>query len=142
MTFHDAGFSVTRRCSPARATRTRPSAARATAVIALVHGRDPSQLRKDQLVEAAKRMEAMPDTEPRKQRLQLIVLGTALGWVHAHPEKAGEPARLLGFPFTEEGLRTGTEKSLRYLARQTRTNRDHRFLLVDLANYVRPWSLF
>lgn len=116
--------------------------ARATAVIALVHGRDPSQLRKDQLVEAAKRMEAMPDTEPRKQRLQLIVLGTALGWVHAHPEKAGEPARLLGFPFTEEGLRTGTEKSLRYLARQTRTNRDHRFLLVDLANYVRPWSLF
>lgn len=116
--------------------------ARATAVIALVHGRDPSQLRKDQLVEAAKRMEAMPDTEPRKQRLQLIVLGTALGWVHAHPEQAGEPARLLGFPFTEEGLRTGTEKSLRYLARQTRTNRDHRFLLVDLANYVRPWSLF
>lgn len=116
--------------------------ARATAVIALVHGRDPSELRKDQLVEAAKRMEAMPDSEPRKQRLQLIVLGTALGWVHNHPDRAGEPARLLGFPFTEEGLRTGTEKSLRYLARQTRTNRDHRFLLVDLANYVRPWSLF
>lgn len=116
--------------------------ARATAVIALVHGRDPSQLRKDQLVEAAKRMEAMPDSEPRKQRLKLIVLGTALGWVHGHPDEAGEPPLLLGFPFTEEGLRTGTEKSLRYLARQTRTNRDHRFLLVDLANYVRPWSLF
>ena len=62
--------------------------ARATAVIALVHGRDPSQLRKDQLVEAAKRMEAMPDSEPRKQRLKLIVLGTALGWVHGHPDEA------------------------------------------------------
>ncbi|MFT4044068.1 MAG: tetratricopeptide repeat protein [Gordonia sp. (in: high G+C Gram-positive bacteria)] len=116
--------------------------ARASAVIALVHGRDPAQVRKDQLIEAAQRLEVMPDTEPRKQRLLLIVLGTALGWVGAHPAAPGDPGTLLGFPFTEQGLRTGTERSLRQLARVTRTNREHRFLLVDLANYVRPWTLF
>ncbi|MGV9859692.1 serine/threonine-protein kinase PknG [Gordonia sp. NPDC003425] len=116
--------------------------ARATAVIALVHGRDPAEVTKAQLVAAAARMEAMPDSEPRKPRLLLIVLGTALGWVIAHPDGGGEPKKLLGFPFSEQGLRAGTERSLRQLARATRTNRDHRFMLVDLANYVRPWTLF
>lgn len=119
--------------------------ARATAVIALVHGRDPSEVTREQIVEAARRLEQIPDSEPRKARMVLIVLGTALGWMHANPDAAhgsGEPSTLLGFPFTEHGIRTGTERSLRNLARQTRTNRDHRFMLVDLANYVRPDTLF
>lgn len=118
--------------------------ARATAVIALVGERSPEQVTRAQLVEAARRVEVMPDIEPRKPRLLLIVLGTALGWVHAHPlEAAAAPNdTLLGFPFTEQGLRAGTERSLRVLARQTRTNRDHRFMLIDLANYVRPDTLF
>lgn len=116
--------------------------ARATAVIALVHGRAPELVQRRQIVEAARRLEAMPDSEPRKARLQLIVLGTALGWITAHPDEATEPATILSVPFTERGLRAGTERSLRSLARQMRNNRDHRFLLVDLANYVRPESLF
>ena len=119
--------------------------ARATAVIALVHGRDPSEVTREQIVEAARRLEQIPDSEPRKARMVLIVLGTALGGMHANPDAAhgsGEPSTLLGFPFTEHGIRTGTERSLRNLARQTRTNRDHRFMLVDLANYVRPDTLF
>ncbi|MGC4933531.1 tetratricopeptide repeat protein [Gordonia sp. DT30] len=116
--------------------------ARTTAVLALVHGRAPELVEKRQIVEAARRLDVMPESEPRKARLQLIVLGTALGWIMAHPEQAGDPATLLGVPFTERGLRKGTENSLRALARQMRYNRDHRFLLVDLANYVRPDSLF
>ncbi|MGW0035219.1 serine/threonine-protein kinase PknG [Gordonia sp. NPDC003376] len=116
--------------------------ARATAVLTLVHGRDPKDVERRQIVEAAQRLEVMPDTEPRKARLQLIVLGTALGWILAHPDNTGGPDRLLEVPFTERGLRAGTERCLRALARQTRSNRDHRFLLVDLANYVRPDSLF
>lgn len=124
------------------ATSRHYNTARATAVLALVHGRDPEKVQCRQLVEAARRLEVMPDAEPRKARLQLIVLGTALGWILAHPDEPGKPARLLGVPFTERGLRAGTERSLRVLARQMRSNRDHRFMLVDLANYVRPDSLF
>ncbi len=118
--------------------------ARATAVIALVHGRPLSQVKREHIVEAARRVEIMPDSEPRKQRLLLIVLGTALGWVHEHPDAdpSLQPDRVLGYPFTEKGLRAGTERWLRALARQTRNNRDHRFMLVDLANYVRPDTLF
>lgn len=119
--------------------------ARATAIIALVHGRPTSQVTREQIVEAARRLEQIPDNEPRKARMLLIVLGTALGWIHDNPDEARqdkEPSTLLGFPFTEYGIRTGTERSLRQLARQTRNNRDHRFMLVDLANYVRPNTLF
>lgn len=118
--------------------------ARATAVLALVGGRPSEEVTREQLIEAARRMDGIPEIEPRKPRLLLIVLGTALGWVHANPDhdRSAGPERLLGFPFTEQGLRVGTEKSLRALARQTRTNRDHRFMLIDLANYVRPDTLF
>ena len=118
--------------------------ARATAVLALVHGRAPGDVEREQIAAAAKRLEAIPDSEPRKQRLLLIVLGTALGWVDKHPDKVATDSgeTLLGFPFTEQGLRAGTERSLRALARQTRLNRDHRFMLVDLANYIRPYTLF
>ena len=124
------------------ATSRHYNTARATAVLALVHGRDPAEVKCRQLVEAARRLEAMPDTEPRKARLQLIVLGTALGWILSRSDEADRPKTLMGVPFTERGLRAGTERSLRSLARGMRNNRDNRFMLVDLANYVRPDSLF
>lgn len=118
--------------------------ARATAVLALVHGRPMSTITREHIVEAARRVGVMPESEPRKQRLLLIVLGTALGWVHENPDMDPDlqPTVLLGYPFTEPGLRAGTERCLRGLARQTRINRDHRFMLIDLANYVRPDTLF
>lgn len=112
-----------------------------TTVLALVHGRDPEQVTGDQLREAARRLAAMPDTEPRKPRLSIMVLGTALGWVNAHPDKASPNISLLGFPFTEHGLRAGLERSLRRLARST-VDRKQRFNLVDLANLIRPHTLF
>ncbi len=115
--------------------------ARETAVLALVRGRPVSEVSHAQIVEAAQRLEQIPDGEPRKPRLKLIVLGTALGWVLEHPAEEDLPD-LLGYPFTEYGLRLSTEQSLRDLARETRNNRAHRFQLVDLANLVRPATWF
>lgn len=124
------------------ATSRHYNTARATAIIALIHGRSPAEVTREQVVEAALRVSRYPDGEPRKQRLLLIVLGGALGWVHAHPDVDTGATKILGYPFNEPGLRMGTEQSLRALARQTRNNRNNRFLLVDLANFVRPDSLF
>ncbi|NMO04893.1 protein kinase [Gordonia sp. TBRC 11910] len=117
------------------------STARATAILALVHGRPSSEITYDQLTRAAARLERMPESEGYRSRLVLIVLGTALGWLVANPPEQPLPD-FLGYPFTEAGIRVATEQSLRSLAHQTRNNRAHRFMLVDLANYVRPETLF
>ncbi|MBT0567051.1 serine/threonine-protein kinase [Williamsia sp. CHRR-6] len=112
-----------------------------TAVLVLVHGRPPSEVTDDQLRQAASRLAAMPDTEPRKPRLSIMVLGAALGWLHANPERESPDISLLGFPFTELGLRAGLERSLRSLARST-VDRKQRYNLIDLANLIRPHTLF
>lgn len=123
------------------------AAAQESAILCLIHGRPPAEVQREELLEAAERFEQLSDEDGRLGRLKLIVLGTTLGWVDARPEemKAGSDVELdtfLGYPFTEYGLRAGTESSLRELARRTRDNRAHRFLLVDLANLVRPATLF
>ncbi|MFW0789372.1 tetratricopeptide repeat protein [Gordonia sp. CPCC 205333] len=123
------------------ATSRHYSTARATAILVLVHGRPSEDVTYEHLSKAAQRLEEMPDAELYKARLTLIVLGTALGWVVAHPPAEPLPD-FLGYPFTEAGLRVATEQTLRRLAHQTRGNRAHRFMLVDLANYVRPETLF
>ncbi|WOC12003.1 Serine/threonine-protein kinase PknG [Gordonia sp. MP11Mi] len=115
--------------------------AQISAILALVHGRPPADITTDELFEASTRFDQIGLDDPRRRRLKLIILGSALGWIEAHPER-GEGEDFLGFPFTESGLRAGTERSLRELARATRDNRAHRFLLVDLANLVRPATLF
>ena len=50
-------------------------------------------------------------------------------------------APLFDVQFTERGLRTGLEKSLRHLARQAPFAR-HRYDLVDMANQIRPRTWF
>ncbi|MCX6479735.1 MAG: hypothetical protein NTY24_04795, partial [Mycobacterium sp.] len=50
-------------------------------------------------------------------------------------------SHILGFSFTEHGLRLGVEASLRSLARAT-PSQAHRYVLVDMANQVRPTSTF
>ncbi|PXW29025.1 UNVERIFIED_CONTAM: serine/threonine protein kinase [Williamsia faeni] len=121
------------------------NAANCTSVLTLVHGRDPASVQEDELREAARRLESMSDAEPRKQRLVILVLGIALGWIHRRPDQSPTDASargdILGYPFNDHGLRAGTEKSLRRLARST-VNRTQRFRLVDLANFVRPHTLF
>ncbi|ETD33391.1 serine/threonine protein kinase [Williamsia sp. D3] len=121
------------------------NAASCTAILTLVHGRDPAEVTEEQLREAARRLDAMSDTEPRKQRLVILVLGIAIGWIHRRPDQSPTDASargdILGYPFNDHGLRVGCEQSLRRLARGT-MNRTQRFLLVDLANFIRPHTLF
>ncbi|GAA2390997.1 serine/threonine-protein kinase [Gordonia cholesterolivorans] len=116
--------------------------AQISAIITLVHGRPPSEVTRSELFEAAERFEEISWDDPRRGRLQLIILGTALGWIDAHVDEDYPADDFLGFPFNEHGLRAGTERSLRELAKATRDNRAHRFLLVDLANLIRPATLF
>ncbi|MDH6278813.1 serine/threonine-protein kinase [Prescottella agglutinans] len=116
-------------------------AARMTAVLTHLSVRPIGDISEGTLRECARRVEALPRTEIRAPQMRTVVLGTALQWLLAGhtPTTAREP--LLGVPFTERGLRAGTESALRAMARGAPTA-THRYTLVDLANAVRPRSLF
>jgi serine/threonine-protein kinase PknG len=83
-------------------------------------------------------VEALPETEPRVLQIRALVMGTAMDWL---ADNSASTNHILGFPFTEHGLRLGVEASLRGLARVAPTQA-HRYALVDLANSVRPMSTF
>ena len=112
--------------------------ARLTSAVTLLSGRSMSELTEEQIRDAARRVEALPDTEPRVLQIRALVLGTALDWIG---ENTASTNHILGFPFTPHGLRLGVEASLRGLARVAPT-RGHRYALVDTANAVRPSSTF
>ncbi len=112
--------------------------ARLTSAVTLLSGRSAHELTEQQIRDAARRVEALPDTEPRVLQIRALVLGTAMDWIADN--KAG-PSPILGFPFTDHGLRLGVEASLRSLARVA-TSQAHRYALVDLANEVRPLTTF
>jgi len=112
--------------------------ARLTSAMTLLSGRSMSELTEEQIRDAARRVEALPDTEPRVLQIRALVLGTALDWIG---ENKASTNHILGFPFTPHGLRLGVEASLRGLARVAPT-RAHRYALVDMANTVRPTSTF
>ncbi|QKT13082.1 serine/threonine-protein kinase [Rhodococcus sp. W8901] len=115
--------------------------ARMTAVLTYLAVRPIRKITEATLRESARRVQALPRAESRGPQMRTVVLGTALQWLlEGHtPTTAREP--LLGVPFTERGLRAGTESSLRAMARSAPTP-THRYTLVDLANAVRPRSLF
>ena len=112
--------------------------ARLTSAVTLLSGRSMSELTEEQIRDAARRVEALPDSEPRVLQIRALVLGTALDWIGANKASTNH---ILGFPFTPHGLRLGVEASLRGLARVAPT-RAHRYALVDMANAVRPTSTF
>ena len=112
--------------------------ARLTSSVTLLSGRSASELTEEQIRDAARRVEALPDTEPRVLQIRALVLGTALDWIPGHEPR---PNPILGFPFTNNGLRLGVESSLRSLARVA-TSQTHRYALVDMANEVRPLTTF
>ncbi len=112
--------------------------ARLTSAVTLLSGRSAHELTEDQIRDAARRVEALPDTEPRVLQIRALVLGTAMDWIGEHTASTNH---ILGFPFTEHGLRLGVEASLRSLARVA-TSQAHRYALVDMANNVRPTSTF
>ena len=112
--------------------------ARLTSAVTLLSGRSGSEVTEQQIRDAARRVEALPDTEPRVLQIRALVLGTAMDWL---ADNTASTNHILGFPFTEHGLRLGVEASLRGLARVAPTQA-HRYALVDLANSVRPASTF
>jgi serine/threonine-protein kinase PknG len=112
--------------------------ARLTSAVTLLSGRSSSEITEQQIRDAARRVEALPDTEPRVLQIRALVLGTAMDWL---ADNTASTNHILGFPFTEHGLQLGVEASLRSLARVAPTQA-HRYALVDLANSVRPTSAF
>ena len=112
--------------------------ARLTSAVTLLSGRSASEVTEDQVRDAARRVEALPPTEPRVLQIRALVLGGAMDWLAGNDASTNH---ILGFPFTQHGLRLGVEASLRTLARVAPTQR-HRYTLVDMANQVRPTSTF
>ncbi|MDY6870694.1 MAG: serine/threonine-protein kinase PknG [Actinomycetota bacterium] len=112
--------------------------ARLTSAVTLLSGRSSSEITEQQIRDAARRVEALPDTEPRVLQIRALVLGTAMDWL---VDNSANSNHILGFPFTEHGLQLGVEASLRALARVAPTQA-HRYALIDLANSVRPMSTF
>ncbi|WP_025736960.1 serine/threonine-protein kinase PknG [Mycobacterium genavense] len=112
--------------------------ARLTSAVTLLSGRSTSEITEEQIRDAARRVEALPPTEPRVLQIRALVLGGAMDWLETNTASTNH---ILGFPFTQHGLRLGVEASLRSLARVAPTQR-HRYTLVDMANRVRPTSTF
>lgn len=112
--------------------------ARLTSAVTLLSGRSTSEITEQHIRDAARRVEALPDSEPRVLQIRALVLGTAMDWLADHTASTNH---ILGFPFTEHGLQLGVEASLRGLARVAPTQA-HRYALIDLANSVRPMSTF
>ncbi len=112
--------------------------ARLTSAVTLLSGRSGSEITEQQIRDAARRVEVLPDTEPGVLQIRALVLGTAMDWL---ADNTASTNHILGFPFTEHGLRLGVEASLRGLSRVAPTQ-EHRYALVDLANSVRPMSTF
>ena len=112
--------------------------ARLTSAVTLLSGRSTNDITEEQIRDAARRVEALPETEPRVLQIRALVLGAAMDWLAGHQASTNH---VLGFPFTEHGLRLGVESALRSLARLAPTQA-HRYALVDMANAVRPVSAF
>jgi serine/threonine-protein kinase PknG len=112
--------------------------ARLTSAVTELSGRSKSEITEEEIRDAARRVEALPPTEPRVLQIRALVLGCAMDWQEDHESSTNH---ILGFPFTEHGLRLGVEASLRNLVRVAPTQR-HRYALVDMANAVRPTSTF
>mgnify|MGYP002648980000 CR=1 FL=1 len=86
----------------------------------------------------------MNKNEPRLQQVRLAVMSAGLTWIRERSSQGKTPvsrASLFDVPFNERGLRTGVEASLRSLARQSPFAR-HRYRLIEMANMIRPQTLF
>ncbi|MCJ0891339.1 serine/threonine-protein kinase [Rhodococcus sp. ARC_M5] len=117
------------------------SMARMTSVLTLLMDRSRAELSEADFRSAARRVALLPKAESRALQMRTLVLAMALDWIVSGHAATAEREPILSVPFTEDGLRRGTEKGLRALARNA-TDRAHRFSLVDLANAIRPRSLF
>ncbi|KAB1503226.1 serine/threonine protein kinase [Corynebacterium sp. 320] len=112
--------------------------ARLTTILLLAS--NSTQVNESRLRRAARRLEIMPTTEPRRPQIKLAVLFAALKWLQ-RGNTVTSNAPLFDVDFTERGLRSGLEAGLRKLARRAQFNR-HAYRLVDMANKIRPRTWF
>jgi serine/threonine-protein kinase PknG len=81
--------------------------ARLTSAVTLLSGRSMTEVTEQHIRDAARRVEALPETEPRVLQIRALVLGTAMDWL---ADNTASTNHILGFPFTEH---RGVEASLR-----------------------------
>lgn len=112
--------------------------ARLTTILQLImQGLTESRVRR-----AARRLEEIPTNEPRFLQIKVAVISAGLNFLREkHLERAASPNDLFEYAFTQRGLQYGLADTLRTLARQAPFSR-HRYALVDLANQVRPITMF
>jgi len=112
-----------------------------TAVLMMVR-RPPPELTEDTLIQAADMLLTLPETEPRIRQVRIVVLEAALRWLRYNKLSYAEHhKKIFNLNFSSNGVRGGLERSLRILARNAPT-RLHRYRLVDMANTLRPFTLF
>ncbi|WP_165243089.1 serine/threonine protein kinase [Corynebacterium lizhenjunii] len=112
--------------------------ARLTTIVQLIaHGLSESRVRR-----AARRLEEIPTNEPRFLQIKVAVISAGLNFLrNSDLDHAASPNDLFEYPFSQRGLQRGLAETLRALARQAPFSR-HRYALVDLANQVRPVTMF
>ncbi|MFE4457186.1 tetratricopeptide repeat protein [Nocardia tengchongensis] len=106
----------------------------------LLVSRPTAEITEADLFAAAARLEELAH-DPRAPQLRAIVLGVALDFLRSGAQPERSDRALLEFPLTETGLRRGLESCFRTLARAA-PDRLHRYRLIDLANKVRPRTLW
>ena len=120
-------------------------AAQQAAIAATVRGRSLAELGEPDLVAAGRRLDGLRLDIERRARLSAEVLERALRWIEGNQRVAGagtaNTATLLGVPLTENSTRRKLEETYRALARLV-DGTGERHALVNLANSVRPRSLF
>ena len=112
--------------------------AKLTSILDLVS----AELTESRIRRAARRLEEIPNNEPRFLQIKVYVLRAGLTFLReAGVEKAASEHHLFEYPFTSRGLRRGLAVTLREQARLA-PYPQHRYALVDMANKVRPPTWF
>jgi serine/threonine-protein kinase PknG len=112
------------------------TAAATTAIEILLDGQTSETLDEPTLLDAGRRAAALTlESATKRARIQLMVLGAALGWLQAGNDP--NAPRLLDTNFDVPGIRTGMERCYRVLAHET-TEMWERIALVEKANSIRP----
>ena len=109
-----------------------------TAILCLV----AQDLTESRIRRAARRLEKIPNTEPRFLQVKIFVLRAALTYLSDNRLSAAASTKpLFEYDFTVRGLRRGLAITLREQARVAPYAK-HRYALVDMANKVRPATWF
>ena len=73
--------SAVRTLDEVPATSRHFTTARLTSAVTLLSGRSMNEITEQHIRDAARRVEALPDTEPRVLQIRALVLGTAMDWL-------------------------------------------------------------